>query len=153
MKIPIYLSLFMVWTPHSCVGKPLHWQGLAQAPPQLIQFFANDRTAIIAPKVEKARFIKVSLNNGVLYLVDTNNIDNCGSAGCQLLGYLQVGNSYRNVLGVLTDTRQPPPALPNNFVSITKTIKHGLPCLNFPGKPITQWCFNGKEYNFVRTLP
>ncbi|WP_218080893.1 hypothetical protein [Anthocerotibacter panamensis] len=131
---------------------PLQWRPFAQAPVVLRQQAVR---TVSNPQAARFARVQVPRQKTPLYLVDANSLADCGSGGCSLDGYIPSGKEYTKVFEVLLLSRTPPPATPNNFVTVTTQLKHGLPCLRFPivSQPgDALWCFTGERYTFQEVL-
>lgn len=130
-------------------GRRLEWKVLSTAPSVIVKAAASQ------VNLKVARVARVSSGRtGTLYLVDPNSINECGSAGCLVLGFLQERQAVREVLGVYVPGRFPPPAKANDFVRVMKERHAGLPCLVISGGETQNpmWCFKGEQYAFHRLI-
>lgn len=137
-------------------AESLVWKALDKGPPELIETYQSDKSVSTEPLNPKiAKFVEVKGQKAPVYLVDPNTSDLCGSAGCLIIGYFYKNNRYIKIFDVYTDSTVEPPSNPADFITVSKEMHQGLPCLDLQGLSIgkgkkARWCYNGKEYKFSR---
>ena len=140
------------------------WTYLSQAKlsslqKQLQQKYTNNAVPV---DVGRMRVLTIEQNNKSIYLIDTRvSLEpnrrqlnpTCGAAGCLILGYVQTGKSYQELLSIYLD---PAPPQGKSLIETTATLQNGLPCLNFNQHKVktrqtevVQWCYDGQRYQFV----
>ncbi len=162
-----FTALFLICACNPAIAESKsQWTYLSQAnlpslQKQLQQKYTNNAIPI---DVGRMRVLAIEQNNKSLYLIDTRvSLEpnrrqlnpTCGAAGCSIMGYLQTGKSYQEVLSIYLDP-VPPPG--KSLIEPTATLQNGLPCLNFNQRKIktrqtevVQWCYDGQRYQFVNS--
>lgn len=139
---------------HSAQASPPKWhQASDVAPRGLMQQVVKENFSQPTSKVnfQAMGVMKIPGQEQPLYIIDPRSNSLCGAAGCAYFGYVPHSNGYRRVLSIYLNPNLPPQT---PLITTASKTAFGLPCLNFSQLnqnqvEVVQWCYNGKEYNFV----